>query len=140
MGNVIINASHVGSIAGRGECCPVPATDEEMKIAKRAAKHTRAKWENERRAGRPHKAKMSEGPSTRYDAFFEHDRSIGNKSEAFGAVLSEPHRDNIPANTRDKSVSIQQLSEAAKRMNVSQSELERRIRALIEYRREGSKS
>lgn len=44
MGNTIIRASHVGMTIAYGRGYPGPASDEEMAIAKRAAKRTLRRW------------------------------------------------------------------------------------------------
>lgn len=49
MGSVIIKTSHVGSFSRRGKGYPGPATDEQKEIAKRAAVHTKKRWDAEKR-------------------------------------------------------------------------------------------
>lgn len=44
MGSTIIRASHVGMTIAYGRGYPGPASDEEMAIAKRAAKRTLRRW------------------------------------------------------------------------------------------------
>lgn len=118
MGSVIIKASHVGSLSRRGKGYPGPATEEQMELAKRAAVHTKKRWDAEKQQ---RKKKAISNPHNKTK------KIIITAANQPPPELSVSKAAIIPETTRAKQ---------AIKLGISEIELGRRLRAVERYRSE----
>jgi hypothetical protein len=141
MGNVIINASHVGTVTRSGSGYLIPANDEEMEIAKRAAAVTRQRWaeKRERQASKLRtKSKLEHSETTMKTARPKHRKSLPKEKLKPPTVVRR-------AITRHKNGDLNALahqgtchhnSDAAQKLGITDAEFERRIAALRRWNSE----
>lgn len=117
MGSVIIKASHVGSISRHGKGYPGPATEEQMELAKRAAVHTKKRWDAEKQ----HRQKKATS-------------NPHNKTKIVITSANQP-----PPEVTVSKVAIKPETTRAKqarKLGISEIELARRLMAVERYRSE----
>lgn len=135
MGNFIIRASHVGITTTSGSGYPRPASDDEMEIAKRAARVTQIRWREE-------KEQLSSKPKNKQKNKKTEANSVATKPKPARPIKGEKL---CPSSTVRKALkgykkgnledetsasNSHQTTEAARKLGISDSELARRIAAL----------
>lgn len=117
MGSVIIKVSHVGSLSRHGKGYPGPATEEQMELAKRAAVHTKKRWDAEKQ----HRKK----------------KSISKPHKKTKIVITAANQP--PPELRMSKAAINPETTGAKqarKLGISEIELARRLRAVEQYQSE----
>lgn len=138
MGSFVVRASHVGVSDRTRTPYPGPATDEEMEIAKRAAKYTKIGKSSAKKKRK--KGKVGTKLSTKQPTKI----SFYKKSKSDQDSAPTP-TNGIPARETDRPLSEQErlalaeqakrntLTKQAKKLGISEQEMMRRINALKKW-------
>lgn len=135
MGNFIIRASHVGITTNSGSGYPIPATDDEMKIAKRAARVTQRRWreEKEQLSSKPqNKQKMKKTEANNVATKPKRARPIKEEKLCPSSTVRKATKQYKKESLEDETsaANSHRTTEAARKLGISDSELARRIAAI----------
>ena len=138
MGSFVVRASHVGVSDRTRTPYPGPATDEEMEIAKRAARHTKigsSAPKKKRKKGKVGK-KLSTKQPTKI-SFYK--KSKSDEDSAPTPTNGVPARETArPLSAQERLALAEQakrntLTRQAKKLGISEQEMMRRINALKKW-------
>lgn len=135
MGSFVVRASHVGVSDRTRTPYPGPATDEEMEIAKRAARHT--KTESSAPKKKRKKGKVSKKLSTKQPtkiSFYKTPKSGKDSTPTpMSGIPAQETARPLPEQERlalSEQAKRNALTQQAKKLGISEQEMMRRINAL----------